>query len=660
MKYWWKISGDVSKVTISATLEKVKSNYGDQKKKEAIVGEVLGDEEDKFPGTITYKKPASGLSKNVIITVDGNLNVSGYTENSDGKDDDDTDDNPKYSIFESEYTKTENYYYYEPDLSGFNPESTYYVTYDDDGKNETIYGRIDRVEKPTSGWHNYENKIWGNVVTVNENSVTYWSWIPRYKYVTNNKTADICFVDIAGNCKKMVDGNEQTVDTSSYKLPESFNFNQKDLKGYWISKYETQLAETSGIEQMRSKVNGNTIEVTSTNPSGQYTIFLDGVKVAEHQSLDSKYEIKGLKSNRVYDVCVYSETNNRMIGRRKRLTSSVISVDTSGFDKTKTYYVTYDSNGNETIAGRMDKISSPIGWYDYENKIWANLVTVNGSNVTYWTYIPRYEYNSDGAFNGVNLANVRFIPATQLEADNGYNIPECFTFDKKNLQGYWISKYEVQLSEESGIEQMKLAVSTTDITVTTSKPSGTYTIFLNGEKKETGVSLPYKISNLNSNTEYDICLYSEQNGRMVGTAKKDTALNNIIEVDLSGFNPDCTYYVTYDANGENEQIGDKIKLDNNKKPTNMPNNWYDYENKKWANIVTQNNNLITYWTYIPRYEYSALSVYKEKNTASIRFIPKTTIQPSDGYKIPECFKFGTEELAGYWITKYEIQGTISN
>ena len=170
-------NGDREKVTISKTLEVIKKNYNSKKEKDSIIGEALGDEEDKFPGDIIYKKPSSKITKDIVVIVDSNLNVSGYVEEPD------EDENiPKVNVPESEYTSTEDVYYYEPDLSKFNPEATYYVTYDENGQNETIYGRIDRVEKPSTGWHNYGKKLWANVVTVANNTATYWTWIPRYKY----------------------------------------------------------------------------------------------------------------------------------------------------------------------------------------------------------------------------------------------------------------------------------------------------------------------------------------------------------------------------------------------------------------------------------------------------------------------------------------------
>ena len=183
------------------------------------------------------------------------------------------------------------------------------------------------------------------------------------------------------------------------------------------------------------------------------------------------------------------------------------------------------------------------------------------------------------------------------------------------------------------------------------------------EKKETGISLPYTIKSLNNNTKYNICLYSEESNRMVGAINSETANSTIIKVDLSGFNPDCTYYVTYDDQGNNEQIGEKIKLDSNGNATNMPSNWYNYYNKRWANVVTKGkdasgNELISYWTYVPRYEYDADGVYNNNKIAEIKFISKDQTEADYGYTIPESFTFEGKQLSGFWVSKYEVQGTI--
>ena len=50
--------------------------------------------------------------------------------------------------------------------------------------------------------------------------------------------------------------------------------------------------------------------------------------------------------------------------------------------------------------------------------------------------------------------------------------------------------------------------------------------------------------------------------------------------EWEGFNEDRTYYVIYDEQN-NMRIGDKIKIDG----SNVPEEWYDYGSRKWANIV---------------------------------------------------------------------------
>ena len=168
--------------------------------------------------------------------------------------------------------------------------------------------------------------------------------------------------------------------------------------------------------------------------------------------------------------------------------------------------------------------------------------------------------------------------------------------------------------------------------------------------------------------DYEICLYSEESNKMIGTKNRSDVskeiIQNVIKVDASGFNPDCTYYVTYDENGENEQIGEKIQLDAQGNLTNIPDKWYDYENKKWANLVTKGtdasgNELTSYWTYIPRYECNVDDLYSTVTGKSkVKFIPKTQTTADAGFIIPESFKFNGQDLAGYWVSKYEVQGTI--
>ena len=65
-------------------------------------------------------------------------------------------------------------------------------------------------------------------------------------------------------------------------------------------------------------------------------------------------------------------------------------------------------------------------------KRWANIVTkgtdASGNElISYWTYIPKYEYDLDDLYPTISgKPVVKFIPKTQMTADKGFVIPRKF------------------------------------------------------------------------------------------------------------------------------------------------------------------------------------------------------------------------------------------
>ena len=49
--------------------------------------------------------------------------------------------------------------------------------------------------------------------------------------------------------------------------------------------------------------------------------------------------------------------------------------------------------------------------------------------------------SSQYAQPSIGRTEVRFIEGTSTQTDTGYQIPEAFTFDGKQLTGYWAMKY---------------------------------------------------------------------------------------------------------------------------------------------------------------------------------------------------------------------------
>ena len=184
----------------------------------------------------------------------------------------------------------------------------------------------------------------------------------------------------------------------------------------------------------------------------------------------------------------------------------------------------------------------------------------------------------------------------------------------------------------------------------------TYNYYISG-KPRTKDSKPDKttknaaevitLNNLAAGTEYTVLIEIRNGNTYVGSMVKRVKTAEPNKPDLTGFNPACTYYVTY--NGSTEVIGTKITNDG----SNMPANWYDYQNGKWANIVTQNGGTKTYFTWIPRYEFRLDNITQRSD---VRFLNGTSSAVTPGYQIPEAFKFNNTPITGYWAMKYNLGG----
>ena len=101
-------------------------------------------------------------------------------------------------------------------------------------------------------------------------------------------------------------------------------------------------------------------------------------------------------------------------------------------------------------------------------------------------------------------------------------------------------------------------------------------------------------------------------------------------------------------------------------------NWYNYDQKKWANAQTKDGSM---WVWIPRYAYKITSGEGTSTTGTIEvvFLNKTSNQynkngvltnaTDDGYKIHPSFQAARNgdyslgqwdtELTGYWVAKFE-------
>ena len=127
--------------------------------------------------------------------------------------------------------------------------------------------------------------------------------------------------------------------------------------------------------------------------------------------------------------------------------------------------------------------------------------------------------------------------------------------------------------------------------------------------------------------------------------------------DMNGFDENNTYIELYDST--EAEPTEEIKLaEADLRTINKDNKWYNYKNKKWANIKTTANGLEAWWVWIPRYAYRI----EADNSMDIIFVDAqnkpldTKNYPNglpEGYDVHPAFTVDGQELKGIWMSKYE-------
>ena len=588
------------------------------------------------------------------------------------------------------YTLINGLYVNEPDVSGFVQENTRYIYADSNGN--LVPGNWLTDDKPQN-WYDYKNQNWANIYSESNGVDSFYVWIPRYVYkvdesnsVVGNERMDVKFINTDNEYIDGVTGTKLTykeLKEQGYQLPEAFSWeNNKDepliIPGYWMSKYQlSELDEYKinySLAASRTHFNVNNLTNNTTNAT-KYTYAINGKIVHESNTLEN-YLFDNAMPNDVNTINVTAlDANGSIVGSmtKKFELTEVNPPDLTGFDKDTTFYVYWDENGVEHNEIPISQ-DPPSQWYNYTYSEWANIVTRNDGMESYYVWIPRYQYSLDQTSE---RSNVQFILGTGTETLTGYQIPEAFTWGddgEKQLTGYWMSKY--QLSTEEATARINAEISAggnvirigdiTGTALTIEDGSGNsvpvsmkYEYYLNGNKVHDGTSATekYSYTGLSLNTTYTVNIIARNasTNEYVGAITKKIKTTDVYAPDLTGFDKDTTFYVIYNDDGtEKERVSIK---------KNAPSNWYDYSNRKWANIVTTANGTESYFVWIPRYEYRILEDRENESLdnkrTDVNFITTdiTNDNCSAGYKVPEAFTWGDNgevQLTGYWMSKYQL------
>ena len=299
-----------------------------------------------------------------------------------------------------------------------------------------------------------------------------------------------------------------------------------------------------------------------------------------------------------------------------------------------------------------------------------------------------FSCSADGGGN-INVGDKKLIPTyVNAESINNYikqEIKATATITKENITAYmdlWLDVKSIS-TQLANSDNFKYAL-------TTSSTSNTEGVVVSGTFKDGIVN--NKVMLLN--------------GEVYTTTKTNTyylwiwvdpAETGMMEQEFSlSLNGSCTDkplpYSEDILNGGYPRLDDgmiPVVFDTTngtviKTVSNTDSSWYSYNNKEWANVVLVNetsrskylnttgvtvseSDILAYYVWIPRYKYkiwtTGTSAKGQEQEIEIVFEDKTTSKSLGTavgeYRTHPAFTFGTTELNGIWVGKFETTGTSS-
>ena len=423
--------------------------------------------------------------------------------------------------------------------------------------------------------------------------------------------------------------------------------------------------EVEGIDTIKYQKNGKEITV---NGNGKQKIGIDFDAVE-----DTDYEFKKTPVGKSEKTKILN-VKRKVSGNNTYKLVNGVYINTPFLENFNDKYTRYLSVTDDNTLTPANWIfdEEPDNWYDYNNQKWANIYVEAEGVEVYYVWIPRYVYKLDqttqrsdvkfvDVYNNFTDASTGQVISFKELIAQGYQLPEAFTWgdaEATEISGYWISKYQLSELEKFNIDYnmtaSKSSIVLSNYTNNVADKAKTYTYAINGKIVNNSTTLDeYTFNGLTENQSYIVNVTAlDANGTIVGSMTKLLEPTEVNPPKLDGFDPDTTFYVYYDEDG----------IEHNEIPINKeaPSNWYNYTYSNWANIVTRNDGLETYYVWIPRYQYK---LNQTSQRSDVKFILGTSTTTEIGYQIPEAFWWDKndneiaddgEQLTGYWITKYQL------
>ena len=347
--------------------------------------------------------------------------------------------------------------------------------------------------------YDYENQIWANIRIKSGSVETNWTWIPRYSFTNgiSNTTNEVKFLQTTDSPETnyqlapAFEGNEkkgiwiskyeptykvQTDPTYySYYIPDLSNLNKEntyiEIYNKETGKFEREV-KASEIENLAVFSQNNLWFDYDNQIWANIKIVENGIETwwvwiprYAHSSGSNNTEVKFIDINNkpldgselaAYEVAGAFEGNKKKgiwISKyepstiSQNLTENAPIPNLDGFDREKTFIEIYNKETGKfekevqlSTIKDLEKFAKENLWFDYKNKIWANIKVVENGVETWWVWIPRYAHN-----NGSNTTDILLV-TTDNKTLNGEDIPVSYSiadpFIGNDKKGMWVSKYE--------------------------------------------------------------------------------------------------------------------------------------------------------------------------------------------------------------------------
>ena len=274
---------------------------------------------------------------------------------------------------------------------------------------------------------------------------------------------------------------------------------QSDEQGLNNNVYSITLTNTSTIKSYyelslnNNCTVGNSYTVNGSSVTANVCIPNNYIKVAVKTNKDEDYTIKNggnvilkgyleAKENISFEMIIWlaEETPNDYQGQTetgtprnviyngnfKIYTRQILdeneTIDKSGANApvlaSNMIPVYYDETNDVWKKADTNNQNNSYKWYDYEDHMWANAVTVKEANrqtylnatpgttismddiTTMWVWIPRFNAVTPSNYNGGTQAKPNAIDVTFVKQNE--TAIDAFTFGTKELSGFWYGKFE--------------------------------------------------------------------------------------------------------------------------------------------------------------------------------------------------------------------------